>query len=67
MTKRACQRFADANQAHIALDSHMSGTIMSNIRTVNKRAKRAIATTHARGKAAQTPPAEKAKPAKAAI
>ena len=40
---------------------------MSNIRTVNKRAKRAIAITHARGKAVETAPAEKAKPTKTAI
>ena len=40
---------------------------MSNIRTVNKRAKRAIATAHTRGKALETTPAENSKPAKAAI
>ena len=38
---------------------------MSNIRTANKRHKRALTLTIARGKPAETAPSEKAKPVKA--
>ncbi len=39
---------------------------MSNIRTANKRHKRAIVVRHARGKVAEQAPVESAKPVKVA-
>jgi hypothetical protein len=64
MPPRSAQN--DANQAHIAADLHQTGSAMSNIRTTNKRAKRAIVLNIARNKPAAAPVVEAAEPAKAA-
>ena len=49
------QRQIDADQTKTATNIHPTGTIMANIRSVNRRHKRAIVAQHARNKAAETP------------
>lgn len=58
----------DADLANTATDFNPTGHIMGQLRTANKRQKRAIAATQARKKAAEAPvaPVAKKKPVKAA-
>jgi hypothetical protein len=56
--------FAKANRAKAADDAQQTGLHMSNIRTANKRHKRAVTLTLAR-KQADKAPVEKAEPVKA--
>ena len=62
MTKRAPSALFNAKLAITALDVQQTGTIMSNIRTANKRHKRAIAATHERNQAAKNAAVEAAQP-----
>jgi hypothetical protein len=55
----------DADLANTATDFNPTGYCMGQLRTANKRQKRAIAATQARKKAAEAPVAKK-KPVKAA-
>jgi hypothetical protein len=57
----------DANQANTAAALHQTGSYMSNIRTANKRHKRAIVATIARNRLAEAPAIEQVEPVKAAV
>ncbi len=67
MTKTPDQRKNDANQAKAATDLHQTEAYMSNIRTANKRHKRAIVATIARNRVAEAPKIEAVEPVKAAV
>jgi hypothetical protein len=67
MTKTPDQRKIHANPAKTAADLHLTEAYMSNIRTANKRHKRAIVATIARNRAAVAPEVEVVEPAKAAV
>jgi hypothetical protein len=55
-----------ATQAINAADFHQTGSVMSNIRTANKRHKRAIVANIARNKATETPAIAPVEPVQAA-
>jgi hypothetical protein len=64
VTKGAPSAFFAANRANMAADFQQTGSNMSNIRTANKRHKRAVTLTLARSKQVEKVPAEKTKPVK---
>ncbi len=67
MTKRPDQRKIFATQANTAAELHQTGSPMSNIRTANKRHKRAIVATIARNRVAEAAVIEAVEPVKAAV